>query len=88
MIEGLALLSSVFIGGALCLIGIGTIAFGQSLTALREIAINTRKTEERKPTYRGLDISGAILAILGGLLIILGVIVIVVGVQTVPAITL
>jgi len=88
MIEGLALFSSVFIGGALCLIGISTIAFGQVMTALREIAINTRKTEERKPRYIGIEITGGILAFLGILLIILGIVVVIVGIQTAPAIVI
>jgi hypothetical protein len=68
--------SQLILGGAIILwsfvVGLAVIAFGQVMLAIREIAINTRKGDEKTPHYEVLLIAAKINNLLGWILIVAG----------------
>lgn len=70
--------SQLILGGAIILwslvVGLAVIAFGQVMLAVREIAINTRKTDAKTPHYEVLLIAAKINNLLGWILLVAGVI--------------
>ncbi len=70
--------SNLIVGGAIILwslvVGLAVIAFGQVMLAIREIALNTRKGEDKTPHYEILLIAAKINNLLGWILIVAGVV--------------
>jgi hypothetical protein len=68
--------SQIILGGAIILwslvVGLAVIAFGQVMLAIREIAFNTRKSDEKTPHYEILLIAAKINNLLGWLLLVAG----------------
>jgi hypothetical protein len=70
--------SPIILGGAIILwslvIGLAVIAFGQVMLAIREVALNTRKGDEKAPHYEILLIAAKINNLLGWILLVAGVV--------------
>jgi hypothetical protein len=70
--------SQLVLGGAIILwslvVGLAVIAFGQVMLAIREIAINTRKADDKTPHYEILLIAAKINNLLGWILLVAGVV--------------
>ena len=68
--------SQLVLGGAIILwslvVGLAVIAFGQVMLAIREIAINTRKADDKTPHYEILLIAAKINNLLGWILLVAG----------------
>lgn len=68
--------SQIILGGAIILwslvVGLAVIAFGQVMLAIREIAINTRKGDDKTPHYEILLIAAKINNLLGWILLVAG----------------
>ena len=70
--------SNLIVGGAIVLwslvVGLAVIAFGQVMLAIREIALNTRKGDDKTPHYGILLIAAKVNNLLGWVLLVAGVV--------------
>lgn len=68
------LFSIIIISGAF-LLGVGIIAFGEAMLAVREVALNTRGDVKKRKEYKSLEITSIIISWAGYVIILIGSIV-------------